>query len=114
MTVHSRIASIQTSAVTDQGGGMFGASFDLTVTPALGERQQASLLLNEAGAAANARPRSYRFPAPPRTAATGTLSVPVTGVAAGDYLVRLQVDGVDSPLSTNAQGLFDGPVETLP
>ncbi len=115
VAVHPRINSVQTSAVADQGNGMFGATLRrLTVTPALGERQQAALLLNESGAAANSTPRSYRFPVPPRTTSAAALSVPVSGVAAGDYLVRLQVEGVDSPLSINAQGLFDGPVETLP
>jgi hypothetical protein len=42
------------------------------------------------------RSRSFAIPSP--SADTADLSVPVTGTPAGDYLVRLRVDGADSPL----------------
>ena len=35
-------------------------------------------------------------------------------VPAGTYLLRLQVDGVASALTTNPAGQYDGPLVTIP
>jgi hypothetical protein len=60
--------------------------------------QPASLLLGSQEVLAEARP-----------AQTNTLTFKALGVTAGDYFVRLRVDGVDSPLVNKAvtPPLFD-------
>lgn len=70
-----------------------GPAFSLnpTCAPALLARQQVSLILG-----------NQEFPAapliPPQTA-TSTPTIPLSGIAAGTYLVRLRVDGIDSPVN---------------
>ncbi len=78
--------------------------------PPIDAAQKVILLLNEinppAPDAANPgdppRPKleaqSYRFDAPPRPDATSQLAIAFQNVRQGDYLVRVQVDGAQSPL----------------
>jgi hypothetical protein len=40
--------------------------------------------------------------------------IPIMDVEAGTYLVRVQVDGAESPLGTDADGVFDSPQLTIP
>jgi hypothetical protein len=66
------------------------------VTPAVAVGQRASLLLNEqpgGGAAA------YRFDRPPESAPVSQLSFTVGDVTKGDYVVSVQVDGAQSPIT---------------
>ncbi|MEU4427303.1 DUF4255 domain-containing protein [Actinoplanes sp. NPDC024001] len=67
--------------------------------------QRAVLLLDGPGG-------SYRFDAPHPLAVAGATTdrflVPTPGVEAGRYLVRVQVDGAQSPLET-ADGVYSGP-----
>jgi hypothetical protein len=44
----------------------------------------------------------------------GSIAFPVERVFAGTYLVRLQVDGAQSVLATDAAGQFDSPRITIP
>jgi hypothetical protein len=78
-----------------------------------------TLLLNEFDAPDTRSARSYSFPAPvdngigdPNVADTGTIVFPVTGIVAGDYLVRVQVDGAQSLLAP-AAGKFNSPKITI-
>jgi hypothetical protein len=48
-----------------------------------------------------------------QTAATGTLVVPIGGLAHGTYFVRVLVDGAMSPLTTAADGATTGPSITI-
>src|SRR6185369_5077871 len=59
----------------------------LTCSPEVLTEQRVSLLFG-----------SREVPAPARTAPSGTLAFELTNVTAGEYLVRLRVDGVDSLL----------------
>ncbi len=74
----------------------------VTFTPPVGRTQHVTLLLNEVPAPEGRASRAYALRAParppsaPDTAAT--LTIPLTGVAPGSYLVRVQVDGAESPL----------------
>lgn len=61
----------------------------------IGQRQRVILLLNKN---VLVNPASYSFPVEPRNADTDTLTIPINGVEAGDYFIRLQVDGAESPL----------------
>jgi Pvc16 N-terminal domain len=74
--------------------------------PVLAE-QRVTLLLDERAPAG--RPHSYQFTAPFPATPGHEVTVPVDGVEAGTYLVRVQVDGAQSPLDVDG-GTFSGPV----
>jgi hypothetical protein len=99
----------------------------LSVKPAVGAEQHVVLLLNElipqADPPITRAPLSYSFRAPfgyqlspplSPPELTENISVPVSGVQAGTYLVRVQVDGAESTLGTNADGQFNAPQVTIP
>ena len=75
----------------------------VTAAPPIGKEQRVVLLLNEANPPGNRPAREYRFEAPSRDVpdapvTSATITIPISGVAAGEYLVRVQVDGAESPL----------------
>lgn len=83
------------------------------VRPAVGTRQVAALLLNKRGATASAA--SYNLPAEVDPVNPSILVARSPRVAAGTYLVRVQVDGVASELTVAAtSGLYDGPEVIVP
>jgi hypothetical protein len=90
----------------------------LTVAPAVGVRQRVRLLLSQLGAPGAAA--SYAFDAPSRDlpgapAVSATITVPITGVAPASYLVRVQVDGADSPLGVDpVTGAYNAPTVAIP
>ncbi len=43
-----------------------------------------------------------------------SITIPVEGIKAGDYLVRVQVDGAESPLGSDAGGQYVEPQVTIP
>lgn len=82
------------------------AEIELGFTPAVGKSQRVILLLNEFNAPSTRAPFAYTFNAPkdngitaPNVDETATITFPIAGVAAGDYLVRVQVDGAESVLT---------------
>ncbi|HKV11360.1 MAG TPA: DUF4255 domain-containing protein [Thermoanaerobaculia bacterium] len=77
-----------------------GPSLAIPVQPPVVAGQRVSVLLNETGAPAGRAPRSYAFPA--SGIVTGPeVTIPVPGAEAGTYLVRVQVDGIASPLAAD-------------
>jgi hypothetical protein len=97
----------------------------LSVAPAVGPRQRVLLLLNERFVVSSPAPdplpapRAYSFGAPSRAgdspAGPATqIDVPVAGVQPGTYLVRVQVDGAESPVGTDSTGLYSSPLVTIP
>ena len=85
------------------------------VDPPVGDSQRVILILNEIAPAGNPPPpssgASYSFIAPSRTNVSPPLSppdstqifdIPIKGVKAGTYLVRVQIDGAESPLTADA------------
>ena len=78
--------------------------------------QRVKLLLDERAPALGLPARSYQVDAPFRSvygADLQTLQIGVPGVAASEYLVRVQVDGAQSPLDVGPAG-FTGPVVDIP
>lgn len=70
----------------------------VTLNPDIGSGQRVVLLLNELS---NTDPAAYTFVAEPPTADTNSITIPISGVQTGDYLVRVQVDGAESPLTVD-------------
>jgi len=82
------------------------------IEPRAGAEQRVVLLLNEPVAL---NPRSFSALAERRVNDTDPVVFKVRGLAAGTaLLVRVQVDGAESPLHAAADGTFDGPRVTVP
>jgi hypothetical protein len=81
--------------------------------------QRLVLLLNEFNPPLNRAPRAYRFDIKLPSAPPDVLShvdAPVKGVAAGDYLLRVQVDGAESLLDSGPDPdapKYIGPLVTI-
>ncbi len=80
----------------------------VTLAPAVGRTQRVLLWLNEINPPADRPASAYTFEAPPQNGIaaagaeeTATIDFALAGVAAGDYLVRVQVDGAESPLTVD-------------
>ena len=119
---------IQQITVTSGISNITGAPVSLitlTVDPPVASTQEVLLLLNQVPQSGSPPPSplAYSFTAeppysllsPPSTEPppSATVSVPYYGVVPGAYLVRLQVDGAQSLLTTDSNGLFNGPQVTL-
>jgi len=92
----------------------------VTIDPPVEPLQRVVLLLNERVPPASPppAPRAYTFVVPPRPLASpaapaSQIDVAIAGVAPGTYLVRVQVDGAESPLGVDAQGAYDSPTVTF-
>ena len=113
------ITNAAVNNVTGSGGAPRSANIVLKIEPALGEKQKAVLLLSEIVADPSKDPNVYSFLDPVFAIASPfvpvkTITFKVKGVKAGKYLVRLQVDGAESPLTVNASGVYDGPNIVIP
>lgn len=86
------------------------------LNPAVGPNQRALVLLNELNAPSTRAPFSYVIEAnsrAPETPPTSTLTFPIPGVQAANYLVRVRVDGAESPLDYNEANGYVSPVVTV-
>jgi hypothetical protein len=95
------------------GSPLFEGDVVVDVEPLVQEGQRAVLLLNEINAPSGNDPRAYSFVMPPSdlmNPPTGTLTFSVRNIRSGDYLVRVQIDGAESPLDTNSDGEYDDPI----
>lgn len=79
----------------------------LHFSPAVGKKQRVIAMLNEY-AAGSGKPLAYTLKAPAHNGITDedvpetdSITFALTGVPAGDYLLRVQVDGAESPLETD-------------
>lgn len=105
-TITQTISDI--NSVVENGITLFSATVTVTFTPNVGRTQRLQLLLNEFNAPDNRTPRDYSFPAPkdngitnPNQTETASVAFSISRVLAGEYLVRVQVDGADSVLRMN-------------
>ncbi len=108
--VQSSVAAfVYRPSLSSPSGG--AASVTFTVSPLARKGQRLTLLLSRVPGSA---PESHTFELPPLVADTATPVFPIKGVKSGTYLVRVQVDGAESPLSTDSTGLYNGPTVTIP
>jgi hypothetical protein len=85
------------------------ATVSVTLSPTVGKTQRAVLLLNELGGA-----RAHSFAAARRNADAKTITFAIDDVDAATYLVRVQVDGAESPLVADAAGAITQPQVVIP
>jgi hypothetical protein len=124
--LHPVIATL--SVVNLQGSGTDPRSGDLliTVNPAVGPTQDVRVALNQylAGGPPSDAPLAYTFQVPPRIQLQSppaslpppspNLQVSFSGVLPGNYVLRVQIDGAESPLGMDASGNFATPQVTIP
>jgi len=82
----------------------------VTVSPAVEEGQRPVLLLNRLS---NGPPSAHVFANPPAPADVASLEFEISGVAAGDYFVRVQVDGAESLVVLDPASPEFGPTVTI-
>ncbi|MGI8566063.1 MAG: DUF4255 domain-containing protein, partial [Pyrinomonadaceae bacterium] len=124
-----RIDAVNVSQLQGEGDNPRAANINLVVAPNIGVAQRVVLMLNELIAPSSPpagtedAPRAYSFIAPSRIqlspptsppVSSASITIPVTGVRAGMYLVRVQVDGAESPLGADAAGRFNAPQVLIP
>ncbi len=97
---------------------VISGSLSVNVNPVVYKEQRIMLLMNELSPPAGAEPKSYSFLLPTifwedKESPLTTVSFPISNVRSGDYLLRIQVDGAESPLLslplTNPPGPFTDP-----
>ena len=110
------IAAPTESGTTGTGNQLRSTTIGLKVDPFVNPGQRVVLLLNER---TNTNAKAYSFQMP--TSAFGSppqpiqdIFIQVTKVKAGDYLVRIEVDGADSELQNDAQGKYVAPIVNIP
>lgn len=82
----------------------------IDVDPPVRAGQRISLLLNQNVAIG---PAAFAFAGPTPTADAATIEVTTTGVTSGEYFVRIQVDGAESPVDLDPSSLHFGPRVTF-
>ncbi len=114
-----RITSVTAFTQPGSGPNLLSGTINLQVTPPVGREQRVLMLLNELNPPAGRAPFDYSFEAPspyqlivpPQTPppTDGDFGVPIRDVQTGTYLVRVQVDGAESPLRLGAGGKYETP-----
>ena len=90
--------------------GASPADVTVKVVPKVRAGQRVLLLINELSGDASA---AYTFAPTPPAIDADTLKIPISGVKSGDYLVRVQIDGAESPLAVDNSNRYVGPKVTI-
>ena len=114
-TLHNGIESSSTSFIltpqitaTNSVGGA-NPRLDVTCNPAVRQNQRVLVFLNEPGGAKN-----FSLPSEPFADGATTISFKTSGVDAGTYLVRIQIDGAESRLGLDSTTKkFNSPTVTI-
>jgi hypothetical protein len=101
---------VKTTLPDPQGGPPLPA-LKLTADVTIEKNQRVRLLLNSVTAVS---PNAYSFSAPLRSADSTSITIAIPGVNTGQYFVRLQIDGAESPLDLDPASPDFGPTVTLP
>jgi hypothetical protein len=103
------VSTLNPTTRTVDGVVLHSADVRVVLAPTIGRRQRVAILLNELTATAA---HAYTFAAEPRAADGTTITVRAVDVIPATYLLRVQVDGVDSALDVVA-GTYAEPKVTL-
>lgn len=94
------------NALTVDDEGRYSGTVQLQVDVQVDVRQRVFLLLN---GTSRDNPDTYIFRAHRRRSLGRELGFEIQGVLPGEYLVRVQIDGAESPLLVNEQNHYVGP-----
>ncbi len=89
------IVEVEVEELEDNGDGFYSAEVSVEVDLTVGVGQRVLLFLNERSLS---NPAAYIFTAHSRNEDANVVVFPICDVKPGDYLVRVQVDGAESPL----------------
>ena len=92
------LQKIAVEAINSLGEGEYTVRVSLTVRPSIGKNQRLNLLLNST---TGEREREYVFKIPPLEVDSDRIITEISPIASGEYLARLQVDGVESLLTVD-------------
>ncbi len=90
------LQKIAVEAVRPIGDEQYTVRVSITTQPTMGKNQRLNLLLNST---TGRRDQEYVFKIPPLEADVENMITEISPIATGSYLVRLQVDGVESLLT---------------
>ncbi|MEH2156800.1 DUF4255 domain-containing protein [Nostoc sp.] len=96
--------------VENSGDNLRTAEITVKFQPKVGKEQRVVLLLAEVS---GDTPLNYSFFVASRTEDTDAITIPVKNVKPGTYIVRVRVDGAESPLHKNQSGEYDSPHVTI-
>lgn len=85
---------------------LYGAEFQVQVDLTIGGDQRVLLFLNERS---SNNPVGYIFTAKPRDEPIDTVVFPILDVKGGEYLIRVQIDGAESPLEVDGDSGYVSP-----
>ncbi len=108
--VRPRVKAPEPPTVSGAGATPRSGTMAVDVDPEVTPSQRAVLFLSRLPEEGS---QAYAFPAAPRQAASGSLSFPFSGVAAGNYLVQIHVDGADSLPDRDTSGAITGPTVAI-
>jgi hypothetical protein len=97
-----------------------GTTVKVDFTPKVGRKQRVRLLLNELNPPADRPARAYTVEAPKDNGVvdpavdTGSITFSCEDIDKGSYLARVQVDGAESLLDVDSNGVFVDPQVTVP
>jgi hypothetical protein len=99
--------------------GLRSAVLRLQIAPFVGDMQTVVAILNEFHPPAGREALTYAFAVPPRITlsppqSSEFIDIPISGVEPGTYVLRVQVDGAQSPLTVDGGGFFSSPQVTIP
>ncbi|KAF5414493.1 MAG: hypothetical protein C5S48_08845 [Candidatus Methanogaster sp.] len=103
-TITATVSNVTSHTVIDAANNevtLFAADITVNVSPGVGKKQRVVLLLNEFDPPGDRPAHSYSFKAPLRDDDASSIVIQISDVAPGDYLVRVQVDGAESPLTAD-------------
>jgi hypothetical protein len=92
------IAEVEVEDLEDNGDETYSAKVKARIDLTVGGEQRVLIFLNERS---TSNPAAYIFEANSRTNNSTLVTFPIRDVKEGDYLVRLQIDGAESPLNVD-------------
>ena len=110
LIIHPKIA-VSLHQVVDSGADLRSGEITVKFHPKLGKTQRVVLLLNEISSL-NTLAQSIVVPSPHED--SDVMNIVVNYIKPGNYLVRVQVDGVASQLEMNQTGEYHSPQVTIP
>jgi len=111
----SIISNLRVPNATGTGNALRSATIKFDINPAVRPNQKLVLYMNKINDSAQA----YSFPvilpdSPSPPDSFQTLEVQISDVVKGDYLIRVQVDGAESAVETDATGKYVHPSVSIP
>lgn len=98
--LHPTMSGPQKQNMQADANGLVSGDLTVTINPIVGVKQRVTVLLVNTQPPAEG-PASYSFTASSLTADTNTITVSISGVKTGSYLVRVLVDGAISVLDND-------------